>query len=179
MVNPSDRQVQNKKAPQGFERPTYFSEDLLGFNLSVFPGVFLLSRWRLSGSPVDSAMRFGPGLRLIIFILLNLRGNSTSLTGIAIAASIFNTIRSVDISLAGGSNDPTIACRSTPAPLIRRICIKFPFIVHSVFPFRLYDILLFVYQAVIVLKKANLAFPERISVEVCGAMRERSQFLYQ
>nr|WP_238532115.1 hypothetical protein [Rahnella aquatilis] len=69
MVNTTNRQVQKKKAPQGFERPTYFSEDLLGFNLSVFPGVFLLSRWRLSGSPVDSAMRFGPGLRLMMIIL--------------------------------------------------------------------------------------------------------------
>ncbi|MHB2800297.1 hypothetical protein ACYBZ1_25745, partial [Klebsiella pneumoniae] len=48
---------------------TYFFEDLLGFNLSVFPGVFLLSRWRLSGSPVESAIRFGPGLRPIIVIL--------------------------------------------------------------------------------------------------------------
>lgn len=47
----------------------YFPEDLLGFNLSVFPGVFLLSRWRWSGCPVDSAIRFGPGLRAIMDIL--------------------------------------------------------------------------------------------------------------
>lgn len=69
MPSDTDRQVQKKKAPQGFELQTYFSEDLLGFNLSVFPGVFLLSRWRLSGSPVDSAIRFGPGLRLMIVTL--------------------------------------------------------------------------------------------------------------
>ena len=67
MVNPSDRQVQ-KKAPKGFAN-NYFPEDLLGFNLSVFPGVFLLSRWRWSGCPVDSAIRFGPGLRAIMDIL--------------------------------------------------------------------------------------------------------------
>ncbi|MEM5445804.1 hypothetical protein, partial [Serratia marcescens] len=47
----------------------YFPEDLLGFNLSVFPGVFLLSRWRWSGCPVDSAIRFGPGLRALMDIL--------------------------------------------------------------------------------------------------------------
>jgi len=69
MVNSTNRHVKKKKAPQGFKLPTYFSEDLLGFNLSVFPGVFLLSRWRLSGSPVDSAIRFGPGLRLIVVLL--------------------------------------------------------------------------------------------------------------
>ncbi|MHB3832126.1 hypothetical protein ACYBYB_27110, partial [Klebsiella pneumoniae] len=67
MFNPSDRQVQ-KKAPKGFAN-NYFPEDLLGFNLSVFPGVFLLSRWRWSGCPVDSAIRFGPGLRAIMDIL--------------------------------------------------------------------------------------------------------------
>jgi hypothetical protein len=48
----------------------YFFEDLLGFNPGVFPGVFLLSRLRLSGLPVESAIGFGPGLRAIIFILV-------------------------------------------------------------------------------------------------------------
>ena len=47
----------------------YFFEDLLGFNDGVFPGVSLLSRRRLSGSPVDLAIGFGPGLRPIIVIL--------------------------------------------------------------------------------------------------------------
>lgn len=37
-----------------------------GFKVGVFPGVFLLSRWRLSGLPVDSAILFGPGLSAII-----------------------------------------------------------------------------------------------------------------
>jgi hypothetical protein len=35
---------------------------LCGFKLGVFPGVSLLSRRRLSGSPVDGAIGFGPGL---------------------------------------------------------------------------------------------------------------------
>ena len=48
----------------------YFFEDLLGFNPGVFPGVFLLSRLRLSSLPVESAIGFGPGLRPIIVILL-------------------------------------------------------------------------------------------------------------
>jgi|TARA_E500000081_G_scaffold131602_1_gene141987 hypothetical protein len=48
---------------------TYFFDDLLGFNPGVFPGVFLLSRLRLSGLPVESAIGFGPGLRAIIVIL--------------------------------------------------------------------------------------------------------------
>lgn len=47
----------------------YFFEDLLGFNPGVFPGVFLLSRLRLSGLPVESAIGFGPGLRATIVIL--------------------------------------------------------------------------------------------------------------
>lgn len=65
-----------KKAPQGFELLTYFSEDLLGFNLSVFPGVSLLSRRRLSSSPVDGATGFGPGLRLMIVILQKFKRKS-------------------------------------------------------------------------------------------------------
>jgi len=44
----------------------YFFEDLLGFTPGVFPGVFLLSRRRWSGLPVDFAIGFGPGLRAII-----------------------------------------------------------------------------------------------------------------
>lgn len=36
-----------------------------GFNEGVFPGVSLLSRCRLSGLPVDFAMRFGPGFSVI------------------------------------------------------------------------------------------------------------------
>lgn len=41
---------------------------LWGFNEGVFPGVSLLSRWRLSGSPVDSAIFFGPGLIGILIL---------------------------------------------------------------------------------------------------------------
>jgi len=41
---------------------------LWGFNEGVFPGVSLLSRWRLSGSPVDSAIFFGPGLIGIVLL---------------------------------------------------------------------------------------------------------------
>ncbi len=67
MFNQRERQIQ--KSPGGLLTTDLFFEDLLGFNLSVFPGVFLLSRWRLSGSPVESAIRFGPGLRPIIVIL--------------------------------------------------------------------------------------------------------------
>lgn len=40
----------------------------LGFNPGVFPGVFLLSRLRLSGLPVESAIGFGPSLRAILSI---------------------------------------------------------------------------------------------------------------
>lgn len=35
---------------------------LCGLSEGVFPGVSLLSRWRLSGFPVESAVLFGPGL---------------------------------------------------------------------------------------------------------------------
>jgi hypothetical protein len=45
---------------------------LCGFNEGVFPGVCLLSRWRLSGCPVDSAIFFGPGLIPIVFVFLRL-----------------------------------------------------------------------------------------------------------
>jgi hypothetical protein len=38
-----------------------------GFNDGVFPGVFLLSRCRWSGLPVDVAILFGPGLSAIVF----------------------------------------------------------------------------------------------------------------
>ncbi|HLF51262.1 hypothetical protein [Flavobacterium sp.] len=37
-----------------------------GFNEGVLPGVSLLSRCRLSGFPVESAILFGPGLSAII-----------------------------------------------------------------------------------------------------------------
>lgn len=37
-----------------------------GFNEGVLPGVFLLSRCRLSGLPVDLAIRLGPGLSAIL-----------------------------------------------------------------------------------------------------------------
>lgn len=43
----------------------YLVEDLLGFKLGVFPGVFLLSRRRRSGLPVDWAIGFGPGFKPI------------------------------------------------------------------------------------------------------------------
>lgn len=43
----------------------FFGEDL-GFNEGVFPGVFLLSCWRLSGLPVDFAILFGPGFSDIV-----------------------------------------------------------------------------------------------------------------
>ncbi|MBV6289271.1 hypothetical protein, partial [Pseudomonas aegrilactucae] len=44
---------------------SYFFEDLLGFKSGLFPGVSLLSRRRLSTSPVDLAIGFGPGLSAI------------------------------------------------------------------------------------------------------------------
>ena len=53
---------------------TYFFEDLLGFNPGVFPGVFLLSRLRLSGLPVESAIGFGPSLSAITVILVIYEG---------------------------------------------------------------------------------------------------------
>lgn len=37
-----------------------------GFNEGVLPGESLLSRCRLSGFPVESAILFGPGLSAII-----------------------------------------------------------------------------------------------------------------
>jgi len=37
-----------------------------GFNEDVLPSVSLLSRCRLSGFPVESAILFGPGLSAII-----------------------------------------------------------------------------------------------------------------
>jgi len=42
-----------------------------GFNEGVLPGVSLLSRCRLSGFPVESAILFGPGLSAIILDCLN------------------------------------------------------------------------------------------------------------
>lgn len=48
---------------------TYFFEGLLGFKSGLFPCVSLLSRRRLSTSPVDLAIGFGPGLRAIRFLL--------------------------------------------------------------------------------------------------------------
>ena len=39
-----------------------------GFKDGVFPGVSLLSRWRLSGFPVDVAILFGPGFSGIMMI---------------------------------------------------------------------------------------------------------------
>nr|WP_306804116.1 hypothetical protein [Providencia sp. PROV024] len=45
---------------------SYLVEDLLGFRPGVFPGVFLLSRRRWSGLPVESAIGFGPGFKLMI-----------------------------------------------------------------------------------------------------------------
>lgn len=46
-----------------------------GFNEGVFPGVSLLSRCRLSGFPVESAILFGPGFSGIIlnFKWLNIK----------------------------------------------------------------------------------------------------------
>lgn len=49
--------------------PNHFFVDLDGFSDGVFPGVFLLSRWRWSGFPVEMAVRFGPGLIARISIL--------------------------------------------------------------------------------------------------------------
>jgi hypothetical protein len=46
----------------------YFFGRFGGFKDGVFPGVFLLSRARLSGFPVDLAILFGPGLSAIIFV---------------------------------------------------------------------------------------------------------------
>lgn len=53
----------------------YFLEDLLGFSPGVFPGVFLLSRRRWSGFPVESAIGFGPGLSAISFVHKCIRGS--------------------------------------------------------------------------------------------------------
>ena len=39
-----------------------------GFNVGVLPGVDLLSRWRWSGLPVESAVLFGPGFKGIILV---------------------------------------------------------------------------------------------------------------
>jgi hypothetical protein len=50
---------------------------LEGFSEGVLPGVSLLSRCLLSGSPVESAFLFGPGLMLINQIfkpILNIKG---------------------------------------------------------------------------------------------------------
>lgn len=41
---------------------SYFFEDLLGFRSGLLRGVSLLSRRRLSTSPVDFAVGLGPGL---------------------------------------------------------------------------------------------------------------------
>jgi hypothetical protein len=41
----------------------------------VLPGVFLLSRLRWSGFPVDFAIGFGPGLRAIVVFLKSIRAN--------------------------------------------------------------------------------------------------------
>lgn len=40
-----------------------------GFNEDVLPGVSLLSLWRLSGFPVESAILFGPGLSAMMLVL--------------------------------------------------------------------------------------------------------------
>lgn len=46
-----------------------FFEDLLVLKSGLFPCVSLLSRRRLSTSPVDLAIGFGPGLSAIRFLL--------------------------------------------------------------------------------------------------------------
>jgi hypothetical protein len=43
---------------------------LEGFKDGVFPGVFLLSRWRWSGFPVEVAILFGPVLIACVVIVL-------------------------------------------------------------------------------------------------------------
>ncbi|CAH8182106.1 hypothetical protein VAE151_410001 [Vibrio aestuarianus] len=48
---------------------------MLGFSPGVFPGVFLLSRLRWSGLPVDLAIGFGPGFKAIMIILTCMRAN--------------------------------------------------------------------------------------------------------
>lgn len=40
--------------------------------MEVFPGICLLSRWRLLGLPVDFAIRLGPGLIPIVLNVLSL-----------------------------------------------------------------------------------------------------------
>jgi len=45
------------------QHPVYFFKLLEGFRLGVFPGVFLLSRCRRSGFPVESAILFGLGFK--------------------------------------------------------------------------------------------------------------------
>ena len=48
---------------------SYFFEGLLGFKSGLLPCVPLLSRRRLSTSPVDLAIGFGPGLSAIKSLL--------------------------------------------------------------------------------------------------------------
>jgi hypothetical protein len=48
----------------------FFFLGLGGFKEGVLPGVSLLSLARLSGSPVDLAILFGPGLSAIVVYLL-------------------------------------------------------------------------------------------------------------
>jgi hypothetical protein len=45
---------------------------LCGFDDGVFPRVFLLSRWQLSGSPIDMAVLFEPGSIISPFLLLTI-----------------------------------------------------------------------------------------------------------
>lgn len=58
--------MNHKKASKtgGF---VYFVDDLLGLSDEWLPGVLLLSLCRWSSFPVDFAVRFGPGLRLLIY----------------------------------------------------------------------------------------------------------------
>lgn len=85
---------------------TYFFEDLLGFNPGVFPGVFLLSRLRLSGLPVESAIGFGPGFKAIIIILSIKR---RSLTYECRASKFFGRIIDKHL-LSLSQEDTTLLC---------------------------------------------------------------------
>jgi len=47
-----------------------FSELFDGLSAGVFPGVFLLSRCRWSGLPVEVAILLGPGFSAIILVFI-------------------------------------------------------------------------------------------------------------
>ena len=66
--------IRTEKKPDRMSDFSYYLfVDLLGFNSSLLPGVFLLSRRLLSTSPVESAIGFGPGLSGVLDILVSVK----------------------------------------------------------------------------------------------------------